>query len=192
MSDTIGRISVPSPSIYKPRRGNPIGEFAVTHSIYRDYHCLNSCLRDRSTRSCGCFQHDAFIKRLPRLIQTQQERKLPAGVAAFNTLLASYQTRARKDHLEWELERETVESLFKGDCFYCGAPPTRKRYVKNGAGFFIYNGIDRVDNRLGYLTTNVVSCCTICNTCKSARPVDEFIDWACRIANRIKRREEIG
>ncbi len=47
---------------------------------------------------------------------------------------------------------------------------------------YIYNGIDRTDNDLGYITTNVVPCCATCNYAKKGKTVEEFFTWARRIA----------
>ena len=44
-------------------------------------------------------------------------------------------------------------------------------------GDFIYNGIDRLDNNEGYLPSNVVTCCKICNRAKHSLTVVEFLEW---------------
>jgi hypothetical protein len=43
---------------------------------------------------------------------------------------------------------------------------------------FVYNGLDRVDNTLGYLPGNVVACCTQCNGAKLNYTQEEFLFWA--------------
>lgn len=45
------------------------------------------------------------------------------------------------------------------------------------------NGIDRVNNDLGYINNNVVSCCKTCNLAKSSLTLIEFKNW---INNLIK------
>ena len=39
------------------------------------------------------------------------------------------------------------------------------------------NGIDRVNNNLGYSKSNCVACCTFCNYAKSDHSQEEFIFW---------------
>jgi len=38
-------------------------------------------------------------------------------------------------------------------------------------------GIDRMNNEVGYIITNVVPCCKICNWCKSNLTIQEFREW---------------
>lgn len=42
---------------------------------------------------------------------------------------------------------------------------------------FVYNGIDRMDNSLGYISGNVVTCCQICNRAKGAMLLEDFMLW---------------
>lgn len=50
----------------------------------------------------------------------------------------------------------------------------------NGSKLF-RNGIDRVDNSLGYILSNVVSCCKICNYMKKDLSEQEFQDQCERV-----------
>jgi len=74
--------------------------------------------------------------------------------------------------LPFELEKEAFEKLVFSECYYCGAPPKP------------VNGIDRVDNRLGYLSGNVVSCCRRCNRAKDDMTVEEFLGWVEKLAKK--------
>ena len=38
------------------------------------------------------------------------------------------------------------------------------------------NGVDRVDNNIGYTLENSVSCCSWCNSMKNILPVNEFLN----------------
>jgi len=46
---------------------------------------------------------------------------------------------------------------------------------------FKYNGVDRVDNTVGYTLDNCVSCCKICNNSKATLTLDEWKDWIERV-----------
>ena len=49
------------------------------------------------------------------------------------------------------------------DCFYCGGKPeTIHKCNTTSLNIFKYNGIDRLDNKIGYVKTN---CVTYCKTC---------------------------
>jgi len=48
----------------------------------------------------------------------------------------------------------------------------------------IYNGIDRVDNAIGYLTDNCVACCKVCNRAKLQMSKNEFFDHIKKIYER--------
>jgi len=46
---------------------------------------------------------------------------------------------------------------------------------------FIYNGIDRIDSKLGYSADNVVSCCFFCNRAKMDRSFEDFMAWIAQL-----------
>ena len=64
---------------------------------------------------------------------------------------------ATKRGLIWNLSMETWQNLRKLPCHYCGHPIDTKG-----------SGLDRLDNCIGYLEGNIVSCCFICNTARSS------------------------
>lgn len=73
--------------------------------------------------------------------------------------------------------------LSQQDCFYCGDPPSNCRKPGKGSsvftikhGIFIYNGLDRKDNELPHLYSNIVPCCAKCNWMKSTHSSLEFIN----------------
>lgn len=137
-------------------------------------------LRDGATQSCKCLQLEDFARRLPAMKLVQQANKLPAGEAAFRVLLHAYEVRGKQKG--WGLTREQVYNLFKGDCHYCGCAPYRKATARNSTGYFLFNGIDRMNNKLGYFSNNVVSCCRTCNFCKGARSYQDFMNWVVSVA----------
>lgn len=111
-------------------------------------------------------------------MRPRPKRKLRGGstwLGVLTLLMNGYKkSAARRNHL-WELSQEQAESLFKGNCVYCGSPPTQ-----NLRGH-LYNGIDRVDNSKGYAPTNVVSACGYCNMAKRGNSVQEFFAWIERL-----------
>jgi len=128
-------------------------------------------LTSGGTKSCGCKQKES-VRRMAR------ERRLSPGRSQRNILLKSYKTAAANRELVWALTDEQFDALISGDCHYCDAepvPPRRRKVRTNLYGEFTYNGIDRLDNTLGYVVGNVVSCCIHCNKMKNNRTVQEFL-----------------
>lgn len=68
--------------------------------------------------------------------------------------------RAERYGHEISITREEWDELIKEPCYYCGKE----------ARF----GIDRVDNNLGYLQGNCVSCCEWCNRAKRNGTIETF------------------
>jgi len=55
--------------------------------------------------------------------------------------------------------------------------------LKRDCDSYTYTGIDRVDNKKGYVVDNVVSCCTICNRVKNNMSYIDFKKWICDLCN---------
>jgi 5-methylcytosine-specific restriction endonuclease McrA len=104
------------------------------------------------------------------------------GEAAFNKTLRSYRQNAQARGHAWELTKDDFRRLASVDCHYCGAPPGVVAKGSARGGDYVYNGLDRVDNALGYTPENVVTCCKICNHAKVDMSRDEFLAWIARLA----------
>jgi hypothetical protein len=109
---------------------------------------------------------------------------LADGAAARNEIIAGYKRHASARDLEWQLSEAQLTSLFQGECHWCGEPPSNRTDRKRYNGAFRYNGIDRVDNASGYVASNVVSCCIICNSMKRDFSREVFLDRARKITAR--------
>jgi len=87
-----------------------------------------------------------------------------------------YKKSAEKRGYVFNLSKKQFTNLILHRCYYCGC----EGYSLLGDGSK-YNGIDRVDNTIGYIKENVVSCCKLCNLSKRALSKDEFFNWVARI-----------
>lgn len=76
-----------------------------------------------------------------------------------------YVKGSKKRGIDFKLKKDTFNSLILQQCFYCN-------YFKDGE----VNGIDRIDNNIGYIDENVVTCCQSCNIMKGSQHPLEFID----------------
>lgn len=115
------------------------------------------------TKSCGC------------------RRKLSEGESMRKRILATYKIEAMKRNHSWELPEEIFFQLIKEDCHYCGQVPMNVARAVGANGEYCYNGIDRVDNQQGYVVTNVVPCCAICNRAKKGMTYRAYQAWLSRI-----------
>lgn len=109
---------------------------------------------------------------------------LPIGESAFRDLLSRYQRSATKRGYAWELSSEHARRLFQSDCDYCGAIPA-KTWAAHLKGGFCFNGIDRLDNFVGYISSNCVSCCSTCNYMKQGLSRTQFFSHVRQIVGRI-------
>ena len=134
-------------------------------------------LNNGTSTHCGC---------QTKLKMQETRRKLPPGTALAHRVLDTYKRNAKIRGYEWQITDEKAFELFKGDCFYCGAPPSTVRTHPKHHGDFIYNGIDRSNNTIGYLVDNVQSCCKKCNYFKNHFSHDEFVEHMKKILKHIK------
>lgn len=136
------------------------------------WRCLCDCGRQRyvtatnlrkgNTTSCGC------------------SRILPDDTAAKRLIAYKYRCSARRRGLEMDLEDDLLVELLRRPCHYCGAEPSN---LLKGCGNkpFPYNGLDRVNNDVGYVADNVVACCRQCNFAKGSMSYQDFVAWIERI-----------
>lgn len=136
--------------------------------VYRSAYAL----RHTKYPSCGC-------KRNIKSVLADCE-------SLKNSIVLSYKTNASKKNLKFSLTKQQIFELISKDCYYCGSPPSNKVKTRKRKGRiyrperdqqFIYNGIDRIDSNIGYIISNCVSCCSICNISKNNLSLIEWKDW---------------
>lgn len=109
----------------------------------------------------------------------------PYGYAVEGRLNAS-KKRAADDGIVWDLTDEEARELIIGDCRYCGKQADiepRPRSLKKPPR---PNGIDRLDNDIGYVPGNVASACARCNISKHTMDFDEFVEWIAKLHERLR------
>ena len=131
-------------------------------------------------RSCGHLKNRVFDA------QNLAHRR-PLGEASFNCLYGSYKRNARIRDLSFELTREAFRAITSSNCYYCNEPPKRvhKQSIYHHGGYK-YNGIDRLDNNVGYTNENSLPCCFDCNVAKSTHDVETFAVWIARVYATLK------
>ena len=88
-----------------------------------------------------------------------------------------YKKNAEVRGIRWALTIKEVETLFAGDCFYCGDGPEERRFSTASKNPYveILSGIDRVDPAGAYTVSNTVSACKACNKAKGYLGRDLFL-----------------
>lgn len=124
-------------------------------------------------KSCGC-DKGRRGQRKPKY-----KYHLAEGEAARNRVLKQYRSSAKSRGLVWALPRAFFFGLTKKNCHYCGASPSMVASTSRGS--YMHSGVDRKNNSLGYLPSNVVACCTVCNHAKRDMTYEEFLSWIDRL-----------
>lgn len=118
----------------------------------------------------------------------QYNMRKPKGHASMSHRYSQYKNRATKGKMLFELSLEEFSAIVSQVCIYCESSlkpynvyVSRKGRVMGGmktdhieAAWISISGIDRIDSLLGYIKTNCVSCCSICNMMKSNLTTEEF------------------
>lgn len=111
------------------------------------------------------------------------------GEVGLTILFGKYKKRAKKLNKSFDLTREEFANLTKQNCNYCDNPPSKISKHMNKSvsedtlkrSEYVYNGIDRYDNNLGYTKENSVPCCSICNGAKADLTPTEWWSWVAKI-----------
>ena len=77
------------------------------------------------------------------------------------------------------LPKDEWQEVVQKDCYYCGEENTTK-------------GIDRVDNAIGYIKSNCISCCFFCNRAKSDVSIDYFLNKVKQIYEKAVSHSALG
>jgi len=79
---------------------------------------------------------------------------------------ASYSRRALKKGIDFKINEEEFNDCKSKPCYICGKVNTDEHI----------NGIDRINNEIGYEISNISSCCCACNTMKKAYTLESVLD----------------
>lgn len=108
----------------------------------------------------------------------------------YRRIYARYILRAQKKNLHSDMSYKQALTLFKSRCHYCDEKPANPLKF-DGKIIGRYQGIDRVDNTLGYVSGNIVPCCKYCNYFKGTRTELQFADHAKRLYTKLLEKIDI-
>ena len=181
----------------KYEEGMKIGELTLLQEIkgkdklYNYWECSCSCGNTTVVR-CG------HLKQVRRCRKHPKGFSLPKGHSGLHSLYQQYKSRAISCDRDMTLSLDQFLELTSSNCYYCGTPPSQ---ISNGThrgrlqamehSKYIYNGIDRIDNDVGYTLSNCVPCCKFCNMAKHTRSKEQFISWVITIVNHLDLRSRL-
>jgi hypothetical protein len=141
-------------------------------------------LTNGTSKSCGCLA--AEIKRRPR-------PQLAKTDSVFNRILNNYKQGAKRRGIAWALSTQDFKSLTASNCHYCGDEPSNV-YTARGhvSQTYTWNGVDRIDNSIGYLIGNCVPCCSKCNLMKNKSSSRDFVDQCRRVYLHSQAKEDFS
>lgn len=95
---------------------------------------------------------------------------------------------AKRRKLAVSITRKQVYKMFSEQCVYCGTTDSRRTYPNSKwsgrtIAYAMCNGIDRLDNTIGYVNGNVATCCARCNKAKSNLAFCEWVTWIQRLVS---------
>lgn len=90
---------------------------------------------------------------------------------------SGYIQNAKKRGYEFNLSIDEFKDITNMKCYYCGGFSNNKNKS---------NGVDRINNDIGYVKDNCVPCCSICNRMKWAFEYDEFLQHVKNIHDYLK------
>lgn len=140
-----------------------------------EVHVLGKNLRAGLVKSCG--RHGS----------ENRPNRLDPGIAQQRKVITYLRSRSVLRGFENDLSDKRILDLIKAPCHYCGALSSNSARQPRCNGSFEYNGIDRVDNSLGYIEGNVVTACKFCNYAKRDRSTEDFIKWVDTVYNHLRR-----
>ena len=144
-------------------------------------NCVSCC--EMCNYMKGCLGPTIFINRVEHIMSNLglfQGKLYPDDFK--NTTHVEYGTykfSANKRKHEFSISKSFFNEKIKESCYLCGKKSTDAHK----------NGLDRFDSNIGYIESNIKSCCSNCNYIKRNNDYDEMIDKCMKIC--VKNRKII-
>ena len=85
------------------------------------------------------------------------------------TIFSVYKRNSTQRNLDFKVDLSFFKKLWGTDCHYCGC---KMETI----------GLDRVDNSVGYIESNLVQCCWTCNKMKNTMGIKDFTSQCVKIS----------
>jgi hypothetical protein len=120
------------------------------------------------------YQNEYYRANVEKMHEKQKQRRNKKPIIY---AYGDYKHRSKTKKIKFELSIEEFTDLVCSPCHYC------LKFIKN------INGIDRINSDIGYILSNCLPCCSICNYMKMDTPYKDFIEQVFQIANAFSLRK---
>lgn len=131
-------------------------------------NCVSCC--EMCNFMKGCLGPTIFINRVEHMTTHLKLFKGNLHPEDFKDIVSvnytDYKSRANRKDLEFNLSKSFFNEKIKEPCYLCDKKISQTHK----------NGLDRFDSDIGYIETNVNSCCGNCNMIKRDYNYDDFIN----------------
>lgn len=153
--------------------------------------CTDGYILDNTVSCCsmcnvikGTLTPEIFFKRIEHILTYQKIIKGNLHLDIFKNYkyisYNSYKNRAIENlKVDFKISKEEFEIITIDKCYLCGKETNETHK----------NGIDRIDNNLGYIKTNIKSCCGNCNYMKNKFDLEELLTKILQIFKNLKNYE---
>jgi len=174
--------------------GTKFGKLLVTGRSNRhgrtEWECLCDCGSSRTVRHTDLIVGRVTMCSFESKLKSDLRTRKTNGESSWNRHFKVYQSSANKREIDFKLSKQEFMSITSKDCYHCGAKPRLINYTKKKLdpdwGNIRANGIDRLDNNMGYTANNCVPCCKPCNNSKLDQTQEEFCSWIKRAYEHMK------
>ncbi len=160
---------------YRPSvKGDLNGIDRVTDSMdYIKDNCVPCCRQCNMMK--GCLDAYVFISICEHYICYNNVINYQSGLSLNmhpemfvdygNVSYQCYKKKAKDKGIDFHVSKSIFNQIRQNECYLCGKPSSQTHY----------NGIDRVNNNLGYVKGNIDSCCGTCNFIKRDQSLKDMI-----------------
>jgi hypothetical protein len=140
---------------------------AIGYTISNSVSCCKMCNYLK-----GSLDVVTFLRRVEHILSYQKKidnmdiRHYDCFANAINVGFYIYKYGAKKRGKSFELEPEMFDFIISKECYLCGKVNSENHQ----------NGIDRIDNNIGYFFDNCLACCGECNKMKRILELENMLD----------------
>ena len=154
--------------------------------------CLKGYTFDNIVNSCemcnylkNCLSINIFLQRIIHILTYHEYINEFLNYELFADKISvpysKYFKRANNKNIEFNITEEQYNKLIILNCYICGKSSDMSNI----------NGIDRINNDIGYIKENVAPCCSECNYMKKNYTLKDFFEKIIKIYHNIKNSKEL-